>query len=187
MSKKKTPEKNVVHDFHVKTRARVYDRFLKYNLVPRVSQIYGKTPNLHVQITPFCTFLCHHCNYMTTTWSCLIILCFMEDVNKRPRNFLSLSELGYMWLFIGILLQESSPTFEKVSEVVTKLASCYMTLFHNFRPRVLRQEPWSSRSHLAALWKLQILEFDFFIARKISSRVSAKVIKFCYWPLQKIP
>ena len=27
---KKNPEKNVVHDFHVKTRARVYDRFLKY-------------------------------------------------------------------------------------------------------------------------------------------------------------
>ena len=27
---KKKPEKNVVHDFHVKTRARVYNRFLKY-------------------------------------------------------------------------------------------------------------------------------------------------------------
>ena len=104
----------------------------------------------------------------------------MEDVNKRPRNFLSLSELGYMWLFIGILLQESSPTFDKVSELVTKLASCCMTLFHNFRPRVIRQEPWPSRFHLPALWKLQILEFDFFIARKIQSRVSAKVIKFCY-------
>ena len=90
---------------------------------------------------------------MTTTWSCLIILCFMEDVSKRPRNFLSLSELGYMWLFIGILLQESSPTFDKVSELVTKLAYCYMTLFHNFRPRVLRQEPWPSRFHLPALWK----------------------------------
>ena len=50
----------------------------------------------------------------------------MEDVNKRPRNFLSLSELGYMWLFIGILLQESSPTFDKVSELVTKLVSCYV-------------------------------------------------------------
>ena len=50
----------------------------------------------------------------------------MEDVNKLPRNFLFLSELGYMWLFIGILLQENSPTFDKVSELATKLASCYM-------------------------------------------------------------
>ena len=51
----------------------------------------------------------------------------MEDVNKRPRNFLSLSELGYMWLFIGILLQESWPTFDKVSELATKFVNCYMT------------------------------------------------------------
>ena len=50
----------------------------------------------------------------------------MEDVNKWPRNFVSLCELGYMWLFIGILLQESSPTFDKVSELVTKLVSCYV-------------------------------------------------------------
>ena len=57
-----------------------------------------------------------------------IILCFTEGVNtERPRNFLSLSELGYTWLFIGILLQESSPTFDKVSELARKLASCYMT------------------------------------------------------------
>ena len=41
---------------------------------------------------------------------------------ERPRNFLSVSELGYTWLFIGVLLQESSPTFDKVSELATKLA-----------------------------------------------------------------
>ena len=41
---------------------------------------------------------------------------------ERPRKFLSLSELGYTWLFIGVLLQESSPTFDKVSELATKLA-----------------------------------------------------------------
>ena len=37
-------------------------------------------------ITLFCTFLCRCCT--TTTWKCLISR-FMEEVNKRRRNFLS--------------------------------------------------------------------------------------------------
>ena len=36
----------------------------------------------------------------------------MEDVNKRRRNFISLSELGYGPLKIE--LQDCSPTFDKV-------------------------------------------------------------------------
>ena len=47
----------------------------------------------------FCTciilfrpFLCSHCS--TMTWKCLISR-FMEDVNKRRQNFVSLSELEY--------------------------------------------------------------------------------------------
>ena len=40
----------------------------------------------------FCTFLSRFCT--TTTWKCLIS-CFMEDVNKQRRNFISLSQLGY--------------------------------------------------------------------------------------------
>ena len=39
-----------------------------------------------------CTFLCRHCT--TTTGKCLISR-FMEDVNKRRVNFLSLSDLEY--------------------------------------------------------------------------------------------
>ena len=41
--------------------------------------------------TFFCIFLCLHCT--TTTRKCLISL-FTEEVHKRRRNFLSLSELG---------------------------------------------------------------------------------------------
>ena len=63
-------------------------------------------------ITLFCTFLCRYCT--TTTRKCLISR-FMEDVNKLLWNFLSHSELGYG--FSGIQLQESSSTFDKVSEL----------------------------------------------------------------------
>ena len=110
--------RNVVHHFHVKTRARVYDRFLKYTAKQQISTciyafLYISLPSLQL----------HDYGVKLP-----IMLCFMEDVNtERPRNFLSLSELGYTWLFIGILLQESLPTFDKVSELVTKLMSCYMT------------------------------------------------------------
>ena len=41
-------------------------------------------------ITLFCTFLCRCCK--NTTGNCLILR-FMEDVNKRRRNFLSLPKL----------------------------------------------------------------------------------------------
>ena len=43
-------------------------------------------------ITLSCTFLCRHCT--TMTGKCLILR-FMEDVNKRRVNFLSLSDLEY--------------------------------------------------------------------------------------------
>ena len=114
--KKKNPEKNVVHDFHVKTRARVYNRFLIYTAK---HQIY--TCKSRLVYISFPSLQLYDYDVKLT-----ITLCFMEDVNKLPRNFLFLSELGYMWLFIGILLQESSPTFDKVSELVTKLVSCYV-------------------------------------------------------------
>ena len=42
-------------------------------------------------ITHSCTFLCRHCT--TTTGNCLISR-FMEDVNKRRLNFLSILEYG---------------------------------------------------------------------------------------------
>ena len=50
----------------------------------------------HTCITLFCTFLCRYCT--TTTWKCLISRCTegrTEEVHKRRRNFLSLSELEY--------------------------------------------------------------------------------------------
>ena len=48
-------------------------------------------------ITLSCTFLCRHCK--TTAWKYLISR-FVEDVNERWPNFLSLSELGYgCWEF----------------------------------------------------------------------------------------
>ena len=50
-----------------------------------------KTATLHVHLA-FCTFLYRHC--ATTTGKCLISR-FMEDVNKRRLNFLSLSEVEY--------------------------------------------------------------------------------------------
>ena len=43
-------------------------------------------------ITLFCTFLCRFC--ATTTWKYLIS-CFMENVNRQWRNYISLSELEY--------------------------------------------------------------------------------------------
>ena len=39
----------------------------------------------------------------------------MNDVSKQRRNFLSIFELGI--LFLGILIQDNSPTFEKVGEL----------------------------------------------------------------------
>ena len=48
----------------------------------------NKTKRLHVQRTFFGTFRRRNCT--TTTWKCLISR-FMEEVNKRRRNFLSLS------------------------------------------------------------------------------------------------
>ena len=53
--------------------------------------LISKTTILHVHHA-FCTFLCRHCT--TTTWKCLMSRC-TEEVHKRRRDFLSLSELGY--------------------------------------------------------------------------------------------
>ena len=62
-------------------------------------------------ITLFCKFLCRHCT--TTTWKCLISR-RTEEVCKRRRNFLSLSELGYgSWEF----------NFRRVRLHLTKLAT----------------------------------------------------------------
>ena len=87
-----------------------------------------------------------------------------------------------MWLFIGILLQESSPTFDKVSELVTKLVSCYVhdPYFITFGHLFLDKNLGLVDSIYQRYGNLQILEFDFFIARKIQNRVSAKIIRFCY-------
>ena len=53
--------------------------------------LISKTTILHVHHA-FCTFLCRHCT--VTTWKCLTSRC-TEEVHKRFRDFLSLSELGY--------------------------------------------------------------------------------------------
>ena len=53
--------------------------------------LISKTTILHVHHA-FFTFLCRHCT--TTTWKCLVSR-WTEEVHKRRRNFLSLSELGY--------------------------------------------------------------------------------------------
>ena len=50
----------------------------------------GKTTTLHVHHTFFIHFFTVFCT--TTTWN-WPLLHFMEDVNRRPRNFISLSEL----------------------------------------------------------------------------------------------
>ena len=53
--------------------------------------LISKTTILHVHHA-FCTFLCRHCT--VTTWKYLTSRC-TEEVHKRFRDFLSLSELGY--------------------------------------------------------------------------------------------
>ena len=58
----------------------------------------GRKTTVHAFFTLFCTFLYRH--YMTMTWKCLISR-FTEDINKRRRKFLPLSELGYGCLEFG--------------------------------------------------------------------------------------
>ena len=53
--------------------------------------LISKTTILHVH-HDFLHVSCRHCT--TTTWKCLISRC-TEEVQKRRRNFVSLSELGY--------------------------------------------------------------------------------------------
>ena len=61
--------------------------------VVKATGLISKTRTLHVHYAFWlCTFLCRHC--MTTTWKCLISR-FIEEVHKRQRNSISLSELGY--------------------------------------------------------------------------------------------
>lgn len=50
-----------------------------------------RTQNKNFARASHCTFHCRH--FTTTTWKCLI-LHFIEDINRRLRNFSSLSELG---------------------------------------------------------------------------------------------
>ena len=58
----------------------------------------GRKTTVHAFFTLFCIFLYRH--YMTMTLKCLISR-FTGDVNKRRRNFLSLSELEYGCLEFG--------------------------------------------------------------------------------------
>ena len=59
--------------------------------VKTVIGLLSKTTSLHTHpLRFFGTFLCRY--FTITTWKCLISR-FMEDVNKRRRNFLSLSKL----------------------------------------------------------------------------------------------
>ena len=58
-----------------------------------------KRKTLLTCFTLFCTFLCRFC---TTTARKSPVSCFMEDVNKHRRNFISLSELGYQLLKIQL-------------------------------------------------------------------------------------
>ena len=59
--------------------------------VKKTIGLISKTTTLHVHYT-FCTFLSRFCT--TTTWKCLISR-FMENLNKQPRNFISVCELKY--------------------------------------------------------------------------------------------
>ena len=56
----------------------------------RSSASASQKQHLFTSITLFCTFLCRHCTAMTGKW---LVSRFMEDVNKRRLNFLSLSIL----------------------------------------------------------------------------------------------
>ena len=59
--------------------------------VKTVIGLLSKTTSLHTHpLRFFRTFLCRYFTF--TTWKCLISR-FMEDVNKRRRNFISLSKL----------------------------------------------------------------------------------------------
>ena len=60
----------------------------------------------------FCAFLCLQCT--TTTWKCLILRLFMEDVNTTRNNFLFLF-LNFSRVLIQ--LQKNLPTFNKMSEI----------------------------------------------------------------------
>ena len=64
------------------------------------SNRYIKQNNKLARATRFFTFLCRYCT--TTTWKCLISL-FMEDVNKRRRNFLS------VFLNLSAVSKKSTP------------------------------------------------------------------------------
>ena len=51
-------------------------------------------------------------------WKCLNSH-FKEGINKPPQNFLSLS--GLVW-FLGIQLEKSLPTFDKVNDLIEIIA-----------------------------------------------------------------
>ena len=80
------------------------DIFLRYHdydvneNVKKAIRWIGRKTTVHAFFTLFCTFLYRH--YMTMTLKCLISR-FTGDVNKRRRNFLSLSELEYGCLEFG--------------------------------------------------------------------------------------
>ena len=94
-----------IRDLKIRQRRRQRER-------PKNNRLRLAKQQLCTCITLFCTFLCRPCT--NTTRKCLISR-FMENVNKLLWNFLSHSERGYG--FSGIQLQESSPTFDKVSEL----------------------------------------------------------------------
>ena len=75
----------VTRDFKIQRRGRRRGR-QKNNRFYKQNNSFARASNF------FCTFLSCFCT--TTTWKCLLS-CFMEDVNKQRRNFISLSELGY--------------------------------------------------------------------------------------------
>ena len=72
-------------DFKIQRRGRRRER-QKNNRFYKQNNSFARASHF------FCTFLSRFCT--TKTWKCLIS-CFMEDVNKQRRNFISLSELGY--------------------------------------------------------------------------------------------
>ena len=80
------------------------DIFLRYHdgdgneNVKKAIRWIGRKTTVHAFFTLFCIFLYRH--YMTMTLKCLISR-FTGDVNKRRRNFLSLSELEYGCLEFG--------------------------------------------------------------------------------------
>ena len=161
------------------TKCSVYNRFLKYTAK---HQIYTCKSRLFV----------HFFAITATAWlrreAAYNIMFYGGREHWATTKF---SFSIWNWIYVVVYRNSTSGKFtniwqskwvgDKVGELL------HDPYFITFGHVLLDKNLGSVDSIYQRFENLQILEFDFFIARKIQSRVSAKVIKFCYWPLQKIP